>query len=491
MMMNRFRLALLAGAAFVLPLSAATAASTPEELEALVRQQAEQIRVMQARLDALEGRQQEDHKVIAQTQAVLPRVIASGVRPTPAAPVTSAEVEARVEEALARHTGAKPADIQVEWGQGAPILRSADGYWSFKPRGRILMDVSTTTGSRYDARDITTTGSRALRLGIEGGAGKHFFYQFESDWADNDVDIVTAFMGYRGAVGRYSYDVRVGNLFNDRGFEGGSGSDSTPFLERNTVGTAILPQRGFYGIGAQGRLYGKTWHLSVAATGDDVDGAYGTNDSRTVIVRGHWNPVKTDRTILHVGLWGFDENLSGAARTITRNTVIGGRFNGNLRVSTGAVTGATGDTGYGGELGAMVGSLWVMGEAGRRDARLSGDRADLRTDAWSLSTGFFVTGEKPPYNARTGNFTQPHVKKSVFDGGSGAFELTARYERLDFKGVSTGGDGWAATAGVNWYLNDFTRLMLNGIQWHSNNRAGAFTGGDDGQTISLRAAVSF
>ena len=76
-------------------------------------------------------------------------------------------------------------------------------------------------------------------------------------------------------------------------------------------------------------------------------------------------------------------------------------------------------------------------------------------------------------------------------GGLGAIELTARYENLDYTDLVLGGDGWAATLGVNWYLNSFTRIQLNGIQWHTNNRAGTYTGGDDGQTVSARVGVTF
>ena len=175
---------------------------------------------------------------------------------------------------------------------------------------------------------------------------------------------------------------------------------------------------------------------------------------------------------------------------MTRDATIGGRFNGNLRVSTGTLTGATDDHGYGGELGVFAGPAWMMGEVGQRAVRLS-DRPDYRTRAYSLSGGFFVTGERAPYNARTGVYSQPHVTKSVFNGGLGAIELTARYESLAFDGISTDASGSAATIGANWYLNDFNRLMLNGIQWHTDNRSGDFQGKDDGETVSVRAQVSF
>jgi len=487
---------------------AALAAATPalaqppsdEDLAALVRAQAAEIAVLKARLDRIEAGQA--------SAAAPPPLAAAPPAPSTPAPVRSdrqtrsAVVTAPyapqivppgpAERDIARAQEANDAGVTTEWGSGLPVFHSADGVYTFKPRGRILTDVSSTFGSRYGDRNLTTTGMRALRLGVEGGVGTHFFYQFETDFSENEVDIVTAFIGWRNRIKPgLDYDVRAGHLFNDRAFEGSTGSDSTPFLERGTVSTAIIPQRGFYGIGVMPRLFWKTGHASLTVTGDRVDGNQSVSDSRTALARTHWNPVKSDRAVLHLGLWGFDEHLSQAATTLTRNTVIGGRFNGALRVSSGPLLGGTGTTGYGAELGGYLGPVWIMGEAGRRNARLDNDRPDFVSKAWSLSGGWFVTGDLPPYNPRLGSFGQPQVLRPIFEGGPGAIELTARYESLDYTDLVTGGDGWAATIGANWYLNSFTRLQLNAIHWNTDNRSGAFVGKDNGQTVSTRIGVTF
>ncbi|WP_114395828.1 OprO/OprP family phosphate-selective porin [Oleisolibacter albus] len=451
------RYLLLAGCA--LPLAClvspvlAQSTSSSTELERLVRAQAEEIANLRARLDTVEG------KV---------------AKPAPA-PAKSAG----------------SADIKAVWGEGAPTLTSEDGSWSFKPRGRVLVDVNNTSGSRYDARNLTTTGTRALRLGAEGEIGAHFFYQFEADFADNEIDVVAAYLGWRGKMGDLGYDARVGNLFNDRSVDGSTSSDATPFLERNVVATAIIPQRGFFGVGTMGRLFGKGWHVSVSATGNDVDGDHSQSDAFVLMARGHWNPVVTQTAALHLGLWAFEEDLPDSAHlAVTRNTAIGGRFNSNLRIGSGPLLDAAGSLGYGAELGGYAGPVWAMAEAGQREVRLSA-QPDATYDAASLSAGWFVTGEKPPLSTRTGAFGKPKVKASVLDGGIGAWELTARYEHLDFGDAASRGDGWAATAGVNWYLNDFIRLMLNGILWETDNRVGSFVGKDDGQTVTARAQISF
>ena len=463
---------------------------------------------LRARLDRLEGVASASPAAAAPTPADAPSLSGTPMSTPPAAQVVQGDLASRgtvtrpfapqlvppgpAERDVTQARQANAAGVTTEWGAGLPVFHSADGIYTFKPRGRILTDASSTFGSRYNGRNITTTGMRALRLGLEGGVGTHFFYQFESDFSENEVDVVTAFIGWRNRIRPgLDYDVRAGHLFNDRGFEGSTGSDSTPFMERTVVSTAIIPQRGFYGVGIMPRLFWKTGHASLTVTGDRIDGNQATNDSRTVLGRAHWNPVKGDRSVLHVGLWGFDEALSSAATTLTRNTVIGGRFNGALRVSTGTLLGGRSTTGYGAELGGYVGPVWVMAEAGERRARLTGDRPDFLSKAWSLSGGWFLTGDLPPYNPRLGSFGQPRVLKPIFEGGPGAIELTARYENLDYTSLLTGGRGWAATAGINWYLNSFTRLQFNWVHWDTDNRAGTFTGPDSGETLGTRLAVTF
>lgn len=493
------KVVLLAGAALAAlttatPTLAQSASPDQAELIALVRAQAQEIANLRNRLDKIEGA----------GAATAPRAAARMEIGATRQPLANEESISEVsgpqivtpdlaDQSVAQVIAAAKdaAGVTTEWKGGLPTFRSPDGFYMFKMRGRIINHASTTFGSDYGARNITTTGARALRIGVEGGAGAHFFYQFENDFADNVSDVGTAFVGWRDTVGDISYDVRFGNMFNDRSFEGSSGSDAPSFLERNVVATSIIPQRGFYGISIMPRIFWKSGHASVTLSGDSMDAKQSVSDSRTLMARAHWNPIKTDRSTLHLGVWGFDEDLAVGGGALTRNTVIGGRFNGALRVSTGTVTGGTGTLGYGAEAGGYVGPFWVMGEVGERKAALDAGRPDLVTKAWSLSSGYFITGELPPYNARLGTFAQPKVRKPVLRGGPGAVEVLARYENIDYSGVPTAGDGWAATGGVNWYLDNVIRLQFNVIHWSATNRSGSYPTKDSGQTVSGGIGITF
>ncbi|MBH0113846.1 porin [Novosphingobium sp. YJ-S2-02] len=479
-----------------------TLAQTPsaQDLADLVRQQAAEIADLRERVKELETRSEAQPPratppVLAESPAAPEDTSGQGTQPptlvtAPYAPQLIPPGPA--ERDIARARSANLAGVTTEWGAGLPVFHSADGEYTFKPRGRILADVGSTFGSDHDGRNITTTGMRALRLGFEGGVGTHFFYQIEADFSENAAEIMTAYVGWRDALSDdVSFDLRAGHLFNDRAFDGSTGSDSTAFLERNTVANTIVPERGYYGVGAMARAFFPRGHVSLSITGDRVDGDQSDSDSRTITARAHVNPLRSDTGALHLGAWGFDESLASSAQDLTRNTFMGTRFNGALRVSTGALEGGTGTTGYGFELGGYQGPIWVMAEAGQRLARRDAARPDFRTRAYAVSAGWFLTGELPPYNPRNGSFGQPRVLDPVFGGGTGAIELTGRYEQVAFQNIPQPADGWTATLGANWYLNSFTRIQVNGIYWQIDNATGPYAGSDSGQTLAARLGVTF
>lgn len=457
-------------------------AATDAQMMALIRQQADRIADLEARLERIE----KQPVVEAGTPApgTVPLIVPS---------LAYTRSQSHTQPPVGSVPPGRPLDLNVNWGAGAPIFAKSDGSFTFKPRGRLLIDLDSTSGSRVASRNVTTTGLRGGRLGGEGTFLHHGFYQFEADFAEGDVGIVGAFIGYQDKIGKIEYDARIGNMFNDRSLEGQTGSLTTPFIERNFVANAILPQKGYYGMGTMLRVFGPGWHVSVSATGDPIDGAYAASDTLGVASRAHWNPVRTEDLALHLGAWGFYENLSDAARTITRNTAIGARFDSTLRVSTGPLVDAKRSIGYGAEAGAFYRNVYAWGEYGRRDLSfLPGSVTDdFATDAWAVSAGWFITGEKAPYSARQGNFLAPKILHGLADGGSGAFELLARHERLDYSRTPLGGTGEETTLGLNWYPVPLMRFMLNLSRWKTDNRVAPAIGEDSGTSITTRAQFNF
>ncbi len=449
---------LLLGVSLAALSSSAFAQTSPDEVTALKAQ----VAALTARLEALETRQDQ--------QASSPQPILRLPTATSSSPAVAAQTT-------------------TDWSSGMPEFRSPDGQFTFRPRARVTADLSTTTGSDFDGRNLTGTELRGVRLGAQGKIAGGFSYWVETDLADNVVSLKNVFLAYTRKVGDQDLELTFGQRLNDRGVEGTSAEDVTPLLERNFANALLGPQRGSFGLGVTAKVIGDTWHASLAATGDEI-GTGTASDSISLSTRAHWSALKSDAGFLHLGGWAYVEDLSSDVTVIRRSGVVSSRFNDNLRLASGDYTDPDGTHGFGLELGGVRGPGWIMVEAGQRSIDVSsGDRFDQ--DAASITLGYFLTGETPPLSTRTGSWTRPRVKTPFGTGGRGAFELVGRYDMADLTDSPTGGEADTVTLGVNWYPTNNTRVSFNVTDWSVDNPTGTFVGPDEGQTATVRVQAGF
>jgi len=443
------------------------------QLSQLVQQQAVQIQQLEARLRAVEG---------GQGTAV----------PSPATATATATPAAALETRVAALESGQSKQPKVSWSKGAPEFSSADGNVTFRPRGRLFVDASSTDGSTVNDRNLSGTEIRSVRLGAEGRYGI-LGWAVEGDFADNDVAWKSVYATVDHRLFGLPADLTVGNRLNDRGIDGSSSTSNTPFQDRNVVGTLMLPQRGLFGVGLTERVYGKGWHASLSVAGNDLNNAGTDNDSQTWATRVHWNPIGSSTATLHLGAWAFHEEIAAGASGVVRSSAIAGHFNDLVKITPGTLLGAERSTGYGAELAGFFGPAWATGEWGTRNLRgadASG-RYDLDHQAWAISAGWFLAGATPAYSGKAGTWGRVQVADPVTRGGRGAWELKARYEDVDYAELPSGGTGHAWTLGTNWYLNDFSRVMFEAIRWQTNNRSGTGPGKDEGTTFNTRLQVAF
>jgi phosphate-selective porin OprO/OprP len=75
---------------------------------------------------------------------------------------------------------------------------------------------------------------------------------------------------------------------------------------------------------------------------------------------------------------------------------------------------------------------------------------------------YIITGETRPYSTATSIFGFMPIKKSVFEGGPGAWEAMLRLSNIDLdSGTLNGGKFWRITPQINWYLSENVRFELN------------------------------
>jgi phosphate-selective porin OprO/OprP len=110
--------------------------------------------------------------------------------------------------------------------------------------------------------------------------------------------------------------------------------------------------------------------------------------------------------------------------------------------------------------------------------------------AFYVQSGYFLTGEVRPYNKVAGVFGRVRPLHNFGeDGGLGALEVAARYSYMDLNGLNfEGGRLNDLTVGLNWYLNQFTKLQLNYIRAFLND---PIHGASEASVYALRAQVDF
>jgi phosphate-selective porin OprO/OprP len=148
------------------------------------------------------------------------------------------------------------------------------------------------------------------------------------------------------------------------------------------------------------------------------------------------------------------------------------------------------DTFWGVELAGVWGPFSMQGECGEIAVETPFFIPGSPTfNGWYADASWFLTGETRPYDK--GVFGRVKVKNPIFKGGPGAWQLAGRYDVVDLS--DNGGFVCAACGvqetwlvGVNWYLNDYARLMLN---YNESEIDGGVNDGARIKGLGLRAQV--
>jgi phosphate-selective porin OprO/OprP len=113
------------------------------------------------------------------------------------------------------------------------------------------------------------------------------------------------------------------------------------------------------------------------------------------------------------------------------------------------------------ELSWLSGPLWISGELLLKDIK-SSQSADPLFYGFHISGSYILTREMRSYVRRNGTFGPVPVSRSVYQGGPGAWELAARYSKIDLtNGKVEGGDMDIFSLGLNWWLTATFGVNLN------------------------------
>ena len=312
-------------------------------------------------------------------------------------------------------------------------------------------------------------------------------------------------------------NVRVGQWKQPFSLEAVSSFRYTTFAERSVLFQAFDPFRhigvGFWNYSENERM---TWAASVYRPGQDQFGGsladvggYAGVGRITALPWWEDNGAK----YLHLGAaYNYVVPKDEAARFRTIPEYFVGEQTGVTPAGTSGVA-APGnfngtpffvDTGTKGiEQYHLVGSelLWVHGPLSVQSEAmwLFGQRTNGKSmyfPGMYAQAGYFLTGEHRPYNRKQGAIDRIQVKHpfGFFRGddcewGWGGWEVAARYSYIDLNSKDiTGGRMKDMTLGLNWYVNNFSKIQFNYIRTFLENKV---HGASTADIFGLRAQLDF
>jgi len=474
------RIALLGGVSLVMLAATPALAQQPVSNAAIVAR----LNALEAKVDALEARNSDlEHQLADQKAAAAavpspaPAALASSAYPT--AGSTQLLRSASSGGADTAKTGAKNAPAET-WTI-VPQFNSPDGNFTFKPRGMLEVDYAGYDERKGGYKFNNGTEIRRGRFGFDGTAYKQFAWRLEGEWVDNKANLLDAYVAYTGVK---NFAFTLGQLKVPAGLEADSSDAFNEFLERGMANTA------FGAVGGERRV-GATFAYAnslVTATA----GLYGAGEAvdRNATTPGEvWGyngrvtiePINQPGRLIHLGGSAY-HTQNFAANSVTLGSAPDVRVDngaletvaiaGTRNAATGVETGVKDATFYGLEGAGVLGPVSVQGEYSHMHLDRFGTAPSLNFDGYYVFGSFFVTGESRSFKGGLIDRLRPIRPFDPTKGNWGAFELAARYDRINLTdhGLSTlDHDGHSWTAALNWYLTGNVKLMFNYIRFEGTN----------------------
>lgn len=463
-----FRKSLLFASASVIMLSGGAAqASEQMSMEDIQTQ----LKQLSSQVQALSGVVGKQNKVIAQQKSQIEK--------------QGAETAQALENIFPASGGNIVGDIKITM-KPSPKIESTDGKYSFQPFGRVHLDATQFNDDKFDRAN--NSNFRRARVGVKGKLGEDLKYKFEMDLAEENVNLKALHLTYTGFD---AADIRLGNQKPSFGMSQNTSSNYIMLMERDAATNAFTRTEE---LGINILSGGDNWSFATGVFSEDAGNSdTGEDEDVTFDTRGSINLLgftdNANGNVLHLGAGYSHRRPTGTVRFRAKPS-----GDGLSMVSTGNITSVDNVGVYNLELAAVLGPVSLQSEYFNATVNRSGGNSDADFDGYYAQVGWFITGESRPYKGKIGNFgrIKPNNPFSLKNGGLGAWEVLARYEKVDLNDVNagiTGGELDSITAGINWNLNSHVRLMANVVSVDTDSNA--VVADDDPTIYNFRAAWDF
>lgn len=368
----------------------------------------------------------------------------------------------------------EPNEFRVTWKDAVNFETGhadEESRITVKVGGRVQADAGWVNGSSdidaISGESDTDAEFRRIWLYTSGTIHKNFIFKAQLGYEGGDVDLKDVYAGIKEIpyLGRF----RVGHFQEPFSLDQLTSNKYSTFMERSLI-DVFAPARN-YGVALNSTAFGESMTWAVGAfrdtddIGDIISNEYDVT-TRFTVLPWYEDDEGGINKFLHIGAaYSFrnsDDTLQFAQRP---------EFNMEPNYTDTGIINADFSHLIGYELAAVHGPLSVQGEYMHHYVNQMDGASNTYFQGAYGQVSYFLTGEHRPYDRSTGTFTRvlPNRNFSFRDRTLGAWEVAGRFSYLDLSdGDIDGRIMYDYTAGINWYLNEYVKVMFNYIHSHVN-----------------------
>ncbi|HUD52572.1 OprO/OprP family phosphate-selective porin, partial [Parvibaculum sp.] len=385
--------------------------------------------------------------------------------------------------------------VQIDFKDGKPTFKTGDGLFEMSIRGRAHFDVATGDTDGTLTPYNNGANFRRAEIGVEGKFMRDWGYvlglQFGGTKDSSPTIIKEAYLSYNGISG---IKIQGGAIGVPLTLDYATSSNDITFIERSSAANMMISlgsddSRTAFGVrGNTDNVFGMLYYTKDTVGTDATTHAESDNVVGRVAVA--FQPV--EKSNIHLGLSGtytphFYKDPSIGDRP-------GIRVDDIKYISTPSITKVDKALFYGPELAVSYGPFKAQGEYYRYSFDRTLGAADADFSAWYAQASWVITGEAYKYSMDGAAYkgVKP-ASPFTLGGGIGAWELAVRYSTADLNdsgsGLTKGGEEKMWTGGLNWYVNNNVRFMLDYIR--AKEEGGGPKGEGTFNSVALRTQFAF
>ena len=333
--------------------------------------------------------------------------------------------------------------------------------------GRLQVDAGVVGLSRSGLPEAFPDNVAVRRAWIEPTLtiGKDWVVAFGYDFNDPMLPVKDAFVAWKGLPKTI---LTLGNMKVPFSLEWLQSSNDTLFAERS-LANALVPERRF---GFSTGHHGDGWTAVAGVFGNAASNGL-TGDGIAAAARITYAPLMKERETLHLGLAGIHRGRSRNDDDFSFSTRAEAFLFGRPFVDTGTIPDVASASRLGTEIAYRNGPFLVQAEYIRADVERFNGLPALGFQGGYVEGSVMLNGRGRDYALTPKGGTTYAVFKGVevpeeqrvSRGGTGVFELSARFSAIDLDDRDLrGGSERDVSIGLSWYPEPNLRLIANYVR---------------------------